>query len=61
MVAPWMENGNIVDYVREEPQVNPLKLARNMFHFTQRSIDPATVGGGYTRSSVSPQCGSSSW
>lgn len=26
MVAPWMDNGNIVDYVREEPHVNPLRL-----------------------------------
>ena len=27
-VTPWMENGTIIDFLRENPQANPLKLAR---------------------------------
>ena len=33
MVTPWMENGTIVDFLRKNPQANPLKLARNVFNF----------------------------
>ena len=33
MVSPWMENGNIVEFLRENLQANPLKLARLMFNF----------------------------
>jgi len=32
MVTPLMTNGTIVDFLRENLQANPLKLARNMFH-----------------------------
>ena len=39
MVTPWMENGNILDYVREDPQTNPLKLARNPFQWMQQFTD----------------------
>jgi hypothetical protein len=39
MVAPWMENGNIVEFLREDLQVNPLKLARTMFYFTHLFIE----------------------
>ena len=39
MVVPWMDNGDIVEYVREEPQTNPLKLARSPFHLMQQSIE----------------------
>ena len=31
MVAPWMENGSIVEFLREELEANPLKLARTVF------------------------------
>ena len=34
MVAPWMENGNIVEFLKANPWTNPLKLART----TSRSI-----------------------
>jgi hypothetical protein len=33
MVSPWMENGNIIEFLRENLEANPLKLARHMFHF----------------------------
>jgi len=39
MVAPWMDNGNIVDHVREDHQANPIKLARTMFKFIQLFIE----------------------
>ncbi|KAF9787032.1 kinase-like domain-containing protein [Thelephora terrestris] len=39
MVTPWMQNGNIVDYVREEPQTNPLEL-----------LEDATLGLQYLHS-----------
>jgi len=39
MVAPWMENGNIVEYLRENLQVNPLKLAGTLFHLVYLSVE----------------------
>ena len=33
MVTPLMKNGTIVDFLRDNLQVNPLKLARNAFRF----------------------------
>jgi hypothetical protein len=38
-VSPWMENGNIVEFLRENPQANPLKLVRTMFHFMHLFIE----------------------
>jgi len=32
MVTPLMTNGTIIDFLRENPQANPLKLAHNMLH-----------------------------
>jgi hypothetical protein len=29
MVSPWIDNGNIIDYLRDNTQTNALKLARN--------------------------------
>ena len=26
LVAPWMDNGNIVEFLRENEEINPLKL-----------------------------------
>jgi len=26
LVAPWMDNGNIVDFLKEDEEANPLKL-----------------------------------
>jgi len=39
MVAPWMENGSVVEYLREDLGANPLKLARTVFRFTHLSIE----------------------
>ena len=33
MVSPWMENGNIVEFLRENPEANPLKLVYTTFRF----------------------------
>ena len=33
MVVPWMENGSIVEFLREDLGANPLKLARSVFRF----------------------------
>jgi len=30
-VSPWMKKGNIVDYVRHHPHVNPLELVCRIF------------------------------
>jgi len=40
MVAPWMENGNIIEFLRGNLQVNPLKLVRTVFYFTHLLIEP---------------------
>jgi len=39
MVAPWMENGNIIEFLRENLQANPLKLARTAFYFVHLLIE----------------------
>ena len=39
MVAPWMENGNIIEFLRENPQANPLKLVNPAFHFAHPLIE----------------------
>jgi len=39
MVSPWMENGSIVDFLKENLQANPLKLARPMLHFVHHFVD----------------------
>jgi len=33
MVTPWMENGTVVNFLRKNSQVNPLKLVCIVFHF----------------------------
>jgi len=35
MVTPLMKNGTIVDFLRNNLQANPLKLARNVFRFAR--------------------------
>jgi len=40
-VTPWIENGTIVDFLGENDQANPLKLARTiMFRFVHLLIEP---------------------
>ena len=39
MVAPWMENGNIIEFLRENSQDNPLKLVNSAFHFAHPLIE----------------------
>ena len=39
MVMPWMANGTIIEFLKENLQANPLKLARTVFRFTNL-IDP---------------------
>jgi len=39
MVAPWMENGNIVEFLRDNLQANPLKLAGSIFHFVYPFVE----------------------
>ena len=39
MVAPWMDNGNIMEFLRENPQANSLKLARTIFCFIPLSVE----------------------
>ena len=39
MVAPWMENGNIIEFLRGNFQANPLKLVRAMFYLTHLLIE----------------------
>ena len=36
MVTPWMDNGNIIEFLKdpENHEANPLKLVRTVFHFT---------------------------
>lgn len=57
MVAPWMENGNIVEFLEENPGADPLKLARTDVHFMYTPLSPATARGRDTRSSVPPSHG----
>jgi len=41
LVAPWMDNGNIIDYLRENEQANPLKLVRTtMLRFLDFLTEP---------------------
>jgi len=41
LVAPWMDNGNIIDYLRENEQANPLKLVRTtMLRFLDFMTEP---------------------
>jgi len=40
MVTPWMENGTIINFLRKKPQADPLKLARNTFHFVRLLTQP---------------------
>jgi len=39
MVAPWMENGNIMEFLKENLQANPLKLVRIVFRSTYLLIE----------------------
>ena len=39
MVSPWMENRNILEFLRGNPEANPLKLARPVFHFVHDDTD----------------------
>ena len=39
MVSPWMDNGNIMEFLRENLQANPLKLARPLLHFAHHFVD----------------------
>ena len=38
MVSPWMENGSIVGFLRENVQANPLKLV-GLFYFMHHAVD----------------------
>ena len=38
MVSPWMD-ANIVEFLRENLEANPLRLARPTFHFAHDVID----------------------
>ena len=38
VVSPWMENGNIMDYVKKEFQANPLKLVRRSASHLARNL-----------------------
>jgi len=41
LVAPWMDNGNIIDYLRENEQANPLKLVcTTMLRFLHFLTEP---------------------
>lgn len=57
LVAPWLGNGNIIEFLRENLEANPLKLVRAMFHLYVYSLSSPAVRRRYTRSSVSPQHG----
>ena len=39
VVMPWMENGNIVEFLEKDLQANPLKLARPMFRFIHLFVE----------------------
>ena len=39
MVSPWMENGNIAEFLRKDSRANPLKLVCTMFHFVRFFIE----------------------
>jgi len=39
MVAPWMDNGYIIEFLRKDLEANPLKLARTVFHFARLSTE----------------------
>jgi len=40
MVSPWMDNGNIMEFLREDLQANPLKLVHPILHFVHHFVDP---------------------
>jgi len=42
VVMPWMENGNIVEFLEKDLQANPLKLACSMFHIVRLPAEPGT-------------------
>jgi len=33
MVSPWMEEGNIIDFLREDFEANPLKLVCTIMYY----------------------------
>ena len=39
MVSPWVGDKNIVEFLRENLETNPLKLARLVFHFARGIAD----------------------
>ena len=39
MVSPWMENGNIVEFLRKDSRADPLKLVCTVFHFVHFFIE----------------------
>ena len=41
MVSPWMYE-NIVEFLEENPEKNPLKLVRPVFHFAHDVADIGT-------------------
>ena len=58
VVSPWMKNGNIIQFLRKNPQANPLKLVCPISNQYTSLPTPATVGRRCTRSSASSQHGS---
>lgn len=44
MVSPWMECGNIMSYLRENRDVNPLELVRTAPYPGPTSLSPVTAG-----------------
>jgi hypothetical protein len=41
MVAPWMDNGNVIEFLKdpENHQANPLKLVCIVFHFIHLFVE----------------------
>jgi hypothetical protein len=55
MVSPWMDNWNIVEFLRKNPEANPLKLARPVFTLHTMLLTSASASGRRAWSSVPPQ------
>jgi len=44
MVSPWMDNGSIIDFLRETPEANPFELVR----ITAFRLAHVLIGSGHS-------------
>ena len=53
LVSEWMEGGELREYIRNNPDANPVSLVSPSFHASKDHLIPSVVARGCRRSQLS--------